>query len=62
MFRKQKRPTATLTITQGDDPDVIDLELTFEPNLKADEQVMAYHAMLIGYQAIIGAIEPKEES
>ena len=61
MFRKQKRPTATLTIIQGDEPDVIDMELTFEPEAKVEEQVMAYQAMLVGYTAILQAIEPREE-
>lgn len=57
-----ERPTATLVITQGEEPDEISLDLKFEPELQVEEQVMAYHAMLIGYTAIIQAVEPKEES
>lgn len=56
-----ERPTATLVITQGEEPDEISLDLKFEPELQVKEQVMAYHAMLIGYTAIIRAVEPKEE-
>jgi hypothetical protein len=57
-----ERPTATLVITQGEEPDEISLDLKFEPEAKVEEQIMAYHAMLVGYAAIIQAIEPKEES
>lgn len=57
-----ERPTATLVITQGEESDEISLDLKFEPELQVEEQVMAYHAMLIGYTAIIQAVEPKEES
>lgn len=56
-----KRPTAILTIVQDEKADTIHIDLKFEPDAPAGDKIMAYEAMLVGYTAVIQAIQPEEE-